>query len=188
MQPRIIPKVFCSSWRLYYDTPQTSTTTTATVINSSLHTSSAPQASTTSVSRNFFPSISALRLTLLTYRRLSPSVAMSARGNHHGGRGSRRGGGGRTKAPPTREESISRLLSYLLRHHAKNEGVKYDDGGWANVADVVRRNSSLHIYFSLPMSFSIRKLHVHFTYTSRRFFQREKKIYVDLVMISVTLD
>ena len=51
------------------------------------------------------------------------------------GRGDKRAGGKRP--PKTREESISRNLSYLLRHNAAAEGVHVDDGGWAIVADVV---------------------------------------------------
>ena len=37
----------------------------------------------------------------------------------------------------SREVDISKGLSYLLRHGAKNEGVRLDEAGWANVADVV---------------------------------------------------
>ena len=51
------------------------------------------------------------------------------------GRGDKKAGGKRP--PKTREESISRNLSYLLRHNAEAEGVHVDEGGWAVVADVV---------------------------------------------------
>lgn len=37
----------------------------------------------------------------------------------------------------SREVDISKSLSYLLRHGARKEGLRLDDGGWANVADVV---------------------------------------------------
>ena len=37
----------------------------------------------------------------------------------------------------SREVQISRSLSYLLRHGAKDEGIQVDEAGWANVADVV---------------------------------------------------
>ncbi len=37
----------------------------------------------------------------------------------------------------SREVDISKSLSYLLRHGARDEGVRLDEGGWANVADVV---------------------------------------------------
>ena len=53
------------------------------------------------------------------------------------GRGSGGGGGGRNRQPLTREVKISKSLAYLLRHQAKNEGVAMDEGGWANVRDVV---------------------------------------------------
>ena len=36
-----------------------------------------------------------------------------------------------------REIEISKNLSYLLRHGAKSEGIELDEGGWANVADIV---------------------------------------------------
>lgn len=36
-----------------------------------------------------------------------------------------------------REIDISKNLSYLLRHGAKSEGIELDEGGWANVADIV---------------------------------------------------
>ena len=42
-----------------------------------------------------------------------------------------------------REVEISKSLSYLLRHAAKNEGLELDEGGWANVADVVGLNPLL---------------------------------------------
>ena len=35
------------------------------------------------------------------------------------------------------EVDISKSLSYLLRHGAKDAGITLDAGGWANVADVV---------------------------------------------------
>jgi 2'-phosphotransferase len=50
-------------------------------------------------------------------------------------RGDRRGGGG---GPPSREVTVSKALSYLLRHAAEREGLKIDSQGYANVADVVR--------------------------------------------------
>ena len=37
----------------------------------------------------------------------------------------------------SKEVEISKSLSYLLRHGAKNEGIQLDEAGWANVADVV---------------------------------------------------
>lgn len=43
----------------------------------------------------------------------------------------------KSKSATAKEVDISKGLSYLLRHGAKNEGVRVDEGGWANVADVV---------------------------------------------------
>lgn len=37
----------------------------------------------------------------------------------------------------TREVVVSKALSFLLRHGGDEEGVGIDEGGWANVADVV---------------------------------------------------
>lgn len=47
----------------------------------------------------------------------------------------RRGRGGNQ----SREVSISKALSLLLRHAAEKEGLKLDSQGYANMADVVRR-------------------------------------------------
>ena len=44
---------------------------------------------------------------------------------------------GKSKGGASREVDISKSLSYLLRHGAKDEGIRLDEGGWANVADVV---------------------------------------------------
>lgn len=53
----------------------------------------------------------------------------SPRGN--GPRG--RGGGD----PQARETTISKAASYVLRHGAVKEGVRLDENGYANVADLV---------------------------------------------------
>ncbi|KAL2810424.1 KptA family-domain-containing protein [Aspergillus granulosus] len=60
-------------------------------------------------------------------------------------RGDRRGGGG----PPSREVTVSKALSYLLRHAAEREGLKIDSQGYANVADVLawRKLKSLKVTF-----------------------------------------
>jgi hypothetical protein len=55
------------------------------------------------------------------------------------GRG--RGKGGGSSRPQSREVTISKALSFLLRHGAKDEGVRIDEGGWVCVADVVCFNS-----------------------------------------------
>ena len=46
-------------------------------------------------------------------------------------------GGGRQN--DSRDTQISKALTYLLRHKATKESVKIDEGGWANLADVVSR-------------------------------------------------
>ncbi|KAI9758340.1 MAG: hypothetical protein M4579_003079 [Chaenotheca gracillima] len=55
---------------------------------------------------------------------------------------SRKGrGGSRNKSnrpAPTREVTVSKALSWLLRHGLQKEGIKMDSQGYANVADVVR--------------------------------------------------
>lgn len=51
---------------------------------------------------------------------------MSRRGGRPGGKGM------------SREVSISKALSYVLRHAAEREGVKIDNQGYANVAELVR--------------------------------------------------
>lgn len=45
----------------------------------------------------------------------------------------KRGRGG----PQSREVQISKAMSLLLRHAAEKEGLKMNDQGYANVADVV---------------------------------------------------
>ena len=65
---------------------------------------------------------------------------MSTSNRRRGGRGGGGGGGGRGgkhRQPQSREVTVSKALSFLLRHGAKDEGVQLDEGGWANVRDVV---------------------------------------------------
>lgn len=52
-----------------------------------------------------------------------------------GGRGGRRRGAGSSE--DARSESISRKLSWLLRHGATKEGIQMDEGGWVKVDDLV---------------------------------------------------
>ena len=49
------------------------------------------------------------------------------------GGGSKRGDDGATG----REVTVSKAMSYLLRHGAEKEGVKIDEGGWVRVEDLV---------------------------------------------------
>ena len=49
----------------------------------------------------------------------------------------RRGGGGGGPPSQSREVTVSKALSFVLRHGAEAEGIELDEGGWANVRDVV---------------------------------------------------
>lgn len=80
---------------------------------------------------------------------LTPMPRRTAHTSANGGNGSPNGGAngenrkgngngkGRGKPPQSREVTVSRNLSYLLRHQAADEGIRLDEGGWACVADVV---------------------------------------------------
>lgn len=68
-----------------------------------------------------------------TYRFRNPLPRMPRR-DRDGGRGGKSGGG---RPPPSREVTISKALSFVLRHGAQAEGIELDEGGWANVADLV---------------------------------------------------
>ncbi|MCJ1389538.1 hypothetical protein MMC18_002395 [Xylographa bjoerkii] len=63
----------------------------------------------------------------------------------------RRGGGsgGASRAPLTREVMISKKVSYVLRHGAEKEGLKLDQNGYANCADLLqwRNLRSLNVTF-----------------------------------------
>ncbi|KAL5343330.1 KptA family-domain-containing protein [Aspergillus crustosus] len=64
--------------------------------------------------------------------------------NRKGSRGNRGGGGN-----VSREVTVSKALSYLLRHAAEREGLKIDAQGYANVANVMawRKLKSLKVTF-----------------------------------------
>ena len=62
---------------------------------------------------------------------------MSTSNNRRGGGRGGGGKGGKHRQPQSREVTVSKALSFLLRHGAKDEGVQLDEGGWANVRDVV---------------------------------------------------
>lgn len=57
-------------------------------------------------------------------------------GRGGGGGGRNKSGGGRP--PPSREETVSRAMSYVLRHGAEKEKLKLDERGYINCADLVR--------------------------------------------------
>ena len=60
---------------------------------------------------------------------------VSSRRGAKGGGGGGKGGGGRK--PPTREVTVSKKLSWVLRHGALQEGLKVDEGGFVNCAELV---------------------------------------------------
>ncbi|KAL4780769.1 KptA family-domain-containing protein [Aspergillus varians] len=57
--------------------------------------------------------------------------------------------GGRERKPASREVTVSKALSLLLRHAAEREGLRIDAQGYANVADVLewRKLKSLNVTF-----------------------------------------
>lgn len=61
------------------------------------------------------------------------------------GGGRNKSGGGKSSAggrpPPSREETVSRAMSYVLRHGAEKEKLKIDEGGFINCADLVSMDS-----------------------------------------------
>ena len=69
-------------------------------------------------------------------------------------RGGGRGGGGRGGhgGPQSREVKISKALAFVLRHNAAKEGIELDEGGWANVEDIVSLVRSDILYFWVFMA------------------------------------
>jgi 2'-phosphotransferase len=68
-------------------------------------------------------------------------VGKAHHGHGHGpgrghGHGHGHGHGGR-KADDSRETTISKAMSFVLRHGAEKEGLKMDEAGYANVGDLV---------------------------------------------------
>lgn len=64
-----------------------------------------------------------------------------------GGGGGRGGGKGRHSDQQSRETTISKAISFVLRHGAAKEGLKLDENGYANAADLVRGFFSLTFLF-----------------------------------------
>ncbi|KAL8657361.1 MAG: hypothetical protein Q9226_001987 [Calogaya cf. arnoldii] len=64
-------------------------------------------------------------------------------------------GGGRNKSsggarlPPTREETVSKAMAYVLRHGAEKEKLKLDESGYINCEELLNwhRLRSLHVTF-----------------------------------------
>lgn len=88
---------------------------------------------------------------------LSSNIIMPSRGGRGGGAG--RG----PRAPQTREVTISKALSFVLRHGAQAERIHLDEGGWANVEDIV----SLDSFDSLDLSPSKREREAAFGVSTR---------------------
>jgi len=61
----------------------------------------------------------------------------------------RRGGSG---GPASREITVSKAMSFVLRHGAEKEGIKLNKQGYANVADLVNPPLSLSSPFSTALS------------------------------------
>ncbi len=57
--------------------------------------------------------------------------------NKSGGGKSGAGGGGGGRPPPSREETVSRAMSYVLRHGAEKERLGIDEGGYVNCGELV---------------------------------------------------
>lgn len=53
------------------------------------------------------------------------------------GGGARGKSGGGKRPPPSREETVSKAMSYVLRHGAEKEGLKLNEGGYVNCGDLV---------------------------------------------------
>lgn len=67
-----------------------------------------------------------------------------ARGGGGGGRGRNKG---RHSDHQSRETTISKAISFVLRHGAAKEGLKLDENGYANAADLVRCLFSLSFFW-----------------------------------------
>ncbi|MCJ1299562.1 hypothetical protein MMC08_002354 [Hypocenomyce scalaris] len=69
---------------------------------------------------------------------------MPRRGGHPSGDGSRP-----PRPPPSREVIVSKAMSYVLRHAAEREGLRLDENGYANVADLLawQKFKSLKVTF-----------------------------------------
>ncbi|KAL8689647.1 MAG: hypothetical protein Q9218_004733, partial [Villophora microphyllina] len=66
-----------------------------------------------------------------------------------GGARHKSGGKGGNRPPPSREETISKAMSYVLRHGAEKERLKLDEGGYINCEDLLAwpRLRSLKVTF-----------------------------------------
>lgn len=71
-----------------------------------------------------------------------PSGRMPGRGGWKNKSGGRKPG--EAKVPLSREETVSRAMSYVLRHGAEREKLKLDEGGYINCMTLV--SWSLSVY------------------------------------------
>ena len=103
-------------------------------------------------------SIAKLLLSQLGMGKTQRNATTDSGKGGRGGRGGRRGG--RADGPPSREVTISKAMSYVLRHAADREGLRLDANGYARASDLVgwsyvrhrrRRHASLaHMRLRLP--------------------------------------
>ena len=77
-----------------------------------------------------------------THRNAPTDSGRGGRGGRGGGGGGGGGGrrGGRADGPPSREVTISKAMSYVLRHAADREGLRLDGNGYARASDLVCMN------------------------------------------------
>ena len=84
--------------------------------------SSAPPSPTIFISENVSPHCGVPCLVDISSRRSLAGIGTGRMGK---------------RQPQSREVSISKSLSFVLRHGAEKVGIPFDEGGWANVQDVV---------------------------------------------------
>ncbi|KAM0286307.1 hypothetical protein ACHAQH_001038 [Verticillium albo-atrum] len=77
-------------------------------------------------------------------------LALEDKAAGRGGRGGKRGVGRGVGRPQDRNMLVSKALSRLLRHQAENAGVKLDEGGWAQVDDVLAYGPIRSLKVTLP--------------------------------------
>ncbi|KAI9756090.1 MAG: hypothetical protein M1815_004203 [Lichina confinis] len=75
-----------------------------------------------------------------THRNAPTDSGRGGRGGRGGGGGGGGGGrrGGRADGPPSREVTISKAMSYVLRHAADREGLRLDGNGYARASDLLQ--------------------------------------------------
>lgn len=76
----------------------------------------------------------------------------------HGSKDVSKGGDGARKeqgrgGSQDRETRISKLVSYVLRHGAKKEGLRIDESGFVNVGELVSLSFLIHFCFLIFLFF-----------------------------------